>query len=219
METTNVDILSDRTTGDRRFETSWKKGPRGPQKVKAEKDEAAENKHKRNVIGSELLLRRLRRLHYEHAPDKWKNRFLPVRCGDALILEFTKRTALESRDAITDKMNEVEEAQKQRFTVPVRLIIAVVARYFNLSATELCGESKSARVMQPRHIAYYLAFSLSGKSLARIGREFGGRDHCTIRHGYRKIGAQVQKDRNLYIRVETIRAQTLEYFRTMADAA
>jgi chromosomal replication initiator protein len=50
--------------------------------------------------------------------------------------------------------------------------------------------SSSRRVRQvalPRQVAMYLAKKLTTLSLPEIGKSFGGRDHTTVLHAFRKI--------------------------------
>jgi chromosomal replication initiator protein len=49
----------------------------------------------------------------------------------------------------------------------------------------------------PRQVAMYLAKELTQKSLPEIGELFGGRDHTTVLHAVRKIGAQRLNDSEL----------------------
>jgi chromosomal replication initiator protein len=43
-------------------------------------------------------------------------------------------------------------------------------------------------------VAMYLARELTDKSLPAIGREFGGRDHTTVLHAWRRATARLARD-------------------------
>jgi len=68
----------------------------------------------------------------------------------------------------------------------VSIIQNTVARHFGVTASDL----KSAARMQPislaRHIAIFLVKKHLGMGFSEIGRCFGGRDHSTVLHSYRK---------------------------------
>ena len=40
----------------------------------------------------------------------------------------------------------------------------------------------------------YLARELTGESLPAIGRQFGGRDHTTVLHAWRRTAARIASD-------------------------
>ena len=52
-----------------------------------------------------------------------------------------------------------------------------------------------------RQIAMYLCRELTDLSLPKIGQQFGGRDHTTVMHANRKIGAQMAERRSIYNQV------------------
>ncbi|WP_102510628.1 chromosomal replication initiator protein DnaA [Sanguibacter massiliensis] len=80
-------------------------------------------------------------------------------------------------------------------------IIAQTAAYFGLSIDDLCGNSRSRVLVTARQIAMYLCRELTDLSLPKIGQEFGGRDHTTVMHANRKIGAQMAERRSIYNQV------------------
>ena len=59
------------------------------------------------------------------------------------------------------------------------------------------SKRRPAAIAKPRQIAMYLAKELTQKSLPEIGESFGGRDHTTVLHAVRKIGADRKQDTEL----------------------
>jgi chromosomal replication initiator protein len=53
----------------------------------------------------------------------------------------------------------------------------------------------------------YLARELTGKSLPAIGREFGGRNHTTILHAWRRVAARLAQDDASRKAVQNLRAE------------
>jgi chromosomal replication initiator protein len=51
------------------------------------------------------------------------------------------------------------------------------------------SKRRPSNIALPRQIAMYLAKEMTQKSLPEIGELFGGRDHTTVLHAVRKIGA------------------------------
>lgn len=73
----------------------------------------------------------------------------------------------------------------------------VVTLYFNVSEQEMDRGGRSPKITRIRHIAFYLCRTHTTRSLSDIGRVFGGREHSTVVHGIRKIGAQRETDAEL----------------------
>ena len=73
-------------------------------------------------------------------------------------------------------------------------IQAAACEHFGLSADELLSPARTARVAWPRQVAMYLARELTGESLPTIGRQFGGRDHTTVLHAWRRTSARIASD-------------------------
>jgi hypothetical protein len=87
---------------------------------------------------------------------------------------------------------------------------AVIERYPAVTLNDLKSARREAAVVRPRQIAMYLAKELTTRSLPDIGRRFGGRDHTTVLHAVRKIGALVKKDPALAAEIEGIKSSLAE---------
>ncbi len=73
-------------------------------------------------------------------------------------------------------------------------IQTAVAEHFGLAGGELLSSARTARIAWPRQVAMYLARELTGESLPAIGRQFGGRDHTTVLHAWRRTAARMSED-------------------------
>ncbi|HXW72597.1 MAG TPA: helix-turn-helix domain-containing protein [Methylocella sp.] len=89
--------------------------------------------------------------------------------------------------------------------VTIRAIIAETAAFYRVSPADILSRSRKQTFIKPRHIACYLAKSLTKNSLPEIGRRIGGRDHSTIFHAIRKIKGRMAADETLAAEIETIR--------------
>ncbi|WP_263786468.1 chromosomal replication initiator protein DnaA [Salinibacter grassmerensis] len=76
-------------------------------------------------------------------------------------------------------------------------IIEQVAEYFRLEKGDLLSRSRKQTVAQARQIAMYLCRELTDESYDHIGSRFGGRDHSTVIHAYRKIEENLESDTEL----------------------
>jgi chromosomal replication initiator protein len=88
--------------------------------------------------------------------------------------------------------------------VTVPAIIETVARFHNVRSADITGTKKTHALTRPRHIAMYLARVHTKLSFPELGREFGGRDHSTIQHGYRKVQDEIATDPDLAYKVKLI---------------
>lgn len=86
-------------------------------------------------------------------------------------------------------------------------IKAEVALLHDLDTSALEAQDQSAHVSRARHVAMYLARRITGRSLARIGREFGGRDHTTVLLAIRKIEKLRTADSDLDALLATVESQ------------
>lgn len=80
-------------------------------------------------------------------------------------------------------------------TVSIERIRAVVAAKYGISVGELIGPRRDYTYLRPRHIAIYLACTLTPHSRNTIGRLFGNRDHSTIYHAQWKTTRRRAADR------------------------
>ncbi len=72
-----------------------------------------------------------------------------------------------------------------------------VADYFKISIDDLKSKRRTNNVVRPRHIAMYLCRMETDENLAKIGLEFGGRDHSTVSTAIDKITSELETDDNL----------------------
>ncbi len=86
-------------------------------------------------------------------------------------------------------------------------IKAAACRHFGLTRDELLSPSRGARVTWPRQVAMYLSRELTEHSLPAIGRDFGGRDHTTVLHAWRRTAARIGTDSTSRRAVDNLREQ------------
>ena len=75
------------------------------------------------------------------------------------------------------------------------------ASYFDISVDDLISQSRTHTFVTARQIAMFLCRELTDLSLPKIGQEFGGRDHTTVMHAYRKIKDLMRERRSVYNQV------------------
>lgn len=103
--------------------------------------------------------------------------------GLPLSLELT-RESLKDLLAVQNRQISIENIQK------------TVADYYKIKVAEMYSKSRTRTVARPRQMAMAIAKELTTLSLPNIGEAFGGRDHTTVLHGYRKIAELRLSDSN-----------------------
>lgn len=88
----------------------------------------------------------------------------------------------------------VELADAQDKPVTIADIERVVADRYNLKGALLRSKKRTKEIAHARHVAMYLARTLTSSSLPQIGKSFGDRDHTSVLHACNKIKGMVEED-------------------------
>ncbi len=83
----------------------------------------------------------------------------------------------------------------------------VVADFFKITVEDLKSKKRSNNIAWPRHIAMYLCRAETEENLAKIGFEFGGRDHSTVVASCDKIKSELITNETLNDTIKEIKAK------------
>lgn len=91
----------------------------------------------------------------------------------------------------------ISEVKKEDLPEPISLdkIISTVARYFNVTAQDICSKKQSNDASTARHYTIFVARKVTNLTLKTIGK-YLGRDHSTASISYKKIEAEIAKNPN-----------------------
>jgi len=103
------------------------------------------------------------------------------------------------KDIIVDKTREIS----------VEMIQKHVADYFKLKVADLKSEKRLKALVVPRQIAIYICRELTKSSYPEIGEKFGGKDHSTIIHSFKKIEKLFSQDLEIKNTIETLKRNLL----------
>lgn len=107
------------------------------------------------------------------------------------------KEALKDLLAVQNRQVSIENIQK------------TVADFYKIKVSDMFSKKRTRNIARPRQVAMHLAKELTDLSLPEIGAAFGGRDHTTVLHAYRKIeelknsDATLRRDYNLLLQVLT----------------
>jgi chromosomal replication initiator protein len=114
---------------------------------------------------------------------------LNVRALEGALIRVVAFSSLTGRPLSAELATEVLNGLYPKAETPVRSIAEIKAAacdQFGVSPEELISPARTTRLAWPRQVAMYLARELTDESLPSIGRQFGGRDHTTVLHAWRR---------------------------------
>jgi chromosomal replication initiator protein len=127
------------------------------------------------------------------------------------VIAFARLTkAPLSIELASKALAEFPDTTARRALTPT-LIIATVAKYFDLDPEALEGERRVKQTALARHIAVYLIREETDNSFSEIGRALGGRDHSAILRGYQKIATEINTSPHLRRDIIDIREKLYSY--------
>lgn len=142
-----------------------------------------------------------------------------IRELDGAIAKIIAHMSLHGNSSI-----EVEEAQEildnffpeeNAIKYSVEVIQRFVEESYGITHEELVGDLRVKTINEPRQIAMYLCRTMTDKSYPELGKLFGGRDHTTILHGFKKIETAMKEDPAIYKTLENITAQINDYYKSI----
>lgn len=89
-------------------------------------------------------------------------------------------------------------------------IARYVANHFSLTVEELKSPRRSQPINWARQTAIYLCRELTDHSLHSIGTFFGGRDHSTVLHAYRKVSQAIENDSQTLWLINNMKSALIE---------
>jgi len=124
-----------------------------------------------------------------------------VRALEGTLIRTVAFSSLTGRPLTSELAREVL-ALSRLHAAPIRrqpppsiaTIQTATCQHFGLSSQELVSCARAPRIVWPRQVAMYLARELTAESLPSIGRHFGGRDHTTVLHAWRRTKERISDD-------------------------
>lgn len=102
------------------------------------------------------------------------------------ILLMSEVRGLTPLELIKNGSVSVSHTAKLRPT-SAKQIVDKVAKYYNLTAKEMCSKSRVANVKNARQVTMYILSKELSLSTNKIAGEVGVKDHTTVMHGIKKI--------------------------------
>ena len=90
-------------------------------------------------------------------------------------------------------------------SVSIEDVQKAVEKAYDIDHASLVGSKRHKTVMEARHVAIWLSRELCDRTLADIGKHFGGRSHATVMHSISVIDETKREDKAFYDRLMQIR--------------
>ena len=81
---------------------------------------------------------------------------------------------------------------KTEFLPSADVIIEEVGKFYNISVSDIKGQTRTKEIVLARQVAMYETRRLTSLSLPEIGQVFGGRDHTTVMHSLKRVEGLVK---------------------------
>lgn len=126
--------------------------------------------------------------------------------GNHLTIEVAERILAEKRGD-----NQLMSSAKPRDAIAVKRqinvndVLQATARYYQLSLDDILCKRRTKDITYIRQLAIYLAREETTASWPEIGDAFGGRNHSTMVHGYKKVMEEMETNSDLRREVEDVR--------------
>lgn len=133
-----------------------------------------------------------------------------VRALEGALIRVVAFSSLTGRPLSSELASEVLDGLYPNPEPLIRSIAdikAAACEQFGLSHDELLSPARTARIAWPRQVAMYLSRELTQESLPAIGREFGGRDHTTVLHAWRRTEQRISANPASRAAVEELRTR------------
>ena len=102
------------------------------------------------------------------------------------FVDFSKIDhALISKEVVESALGDLI-SPKKRF-VEINEIQKTVSKYYGITLSDLISNSRKQHLVRARQMAIYMCHKLTNLSLAKIGHNFGNRDHSTVLYSCEKL--------------------------------
>jgi chromosomal replication initiator protein len=129
-----------------------------------------------------------------------------IRELEGALIRIIAYSLLEEKPITLDLAKEVlkDLLKESKRLITVDFIQRCVAEEFGLTLHDMKTKRRNKTIVLPRQIAMYLSRELTELSLPEIGEFFGGKDHTTVLHSFKKIKGDLNINEALKDKVERI---------------
>ena len=122
-------------------------------------------------------------------------------CQSCLLSATTKQNRGEAFGREDVAQIAVSKWGSEQRTFTIEQIQKFVEQRYDISHADLVSNKRNKGLMEPRHVAVWLARELTDSTLAQIGERFGGRSHATVKHSIKWVEERREADRVVHDKI------------------
>ncbi len=112
------------------------------------------------------------------------------------FVDFTKiNNSIITKEVVEEALGDLISPKKR--LIEINEIQKTVSKYYGITLSDLVSNSRKQHLVRARQMAVYLCHELTSLSLAKIGQNFGNRDHSTILYSCEKLERLVAENREI----------------------
>ena len=113
------------------------------------------------------------------------------------FVDFSKiEYSFISKETIESALGDLINPKKR--LVEINEIQKTVGKYYGITLSDLVSNSRKQHLVRARQMAIYLCHQLTSLSLAKIGQNFGNRDHSTVLYSCEKLEKLMKKNEEVH---------------------
>ncbi len=109
------------------------------------------------------------------------------------FVDFSKiKHSFISKEIIESALGDLINPKKR--LIEINEIQKTVGKYYGITLSDLVSNSRKQHLVRARQMAIYLCHQLTSLSLAKIGQNFGNRDHSTVLYSCEKLEKLIKEN-------------------------
>ena len=111
--------------------------------------------------------------------------------------------SLITKDVVEGALGDLIKPKK--LFIEVNEVQKTVSKYYGITVSDLVSNSRKQHLVKARQMAIYLCHELTSLSLAKIGQNFGNRDHSTVLYSCEKLRSLIATNEEIKNDIENIK--------------
>ena len=111
--------------------------------------------------------------------------------------------SLITKDVVEGALGDLIKPKK--LFIEVNEVQKTVSKYYGITVSDLISNSRKQHLVKARQMAIYLCHELTSLSLAKIGQNFGNRDHSTVLYSCEKLKGLISTNEEIKNDIENIK--------------
>jgi chromosomal replication initiator protein len=111
--------------------------------------------------------------------------------------------SLITKDVVDGALGDLIKPKK--LFIEVNEVQKTVSKYYGITVSDLVSTSRKQHLVKARQMAIYLCHELTSLSLAKIGQNFGNRDHSTVLYSCEKLKSLIETNEEIKNDIDNIK--------------